>query len=125
MSKSDGQRRQRRVPGGSHLRIHVRVTVKVHEELKWRARLAGLSTPRYLVECGLRHQSGGTLHDRRLWLEHAEMAQGRLGRIGGILNQLAAAKHSGHSPAEPQLTAALDYLHETVTQLRRALLPPR
>jgi hypothetical protein len=124
MSKKDGQRRQRRVPGGAHLRIYVRVTGKVHQELKWRAKLAGLSVPRYLVESGLRHQGGGSLYDRRLWLEHAETAQGRLGRIGGLLNQLAAANHSGYPPTEPQLTAALDYLNETLTHLHNALLPP-
>ncbi|MGX7823560.1 plasmid mobilization protein [Actinokineospora sp. 24-640] len=125
MGKKDGPRRQRRVPGGAPQRVYVRVTTQVHQELVWRAKLVGLSVPRYLVECGLRHQDGGSLHDRRLWLEHAETAQARLGRVGGLLNQLAAGMHSGRPPTDPQLTAALAYVQETATLLRAALLTSR
>ena len=48
------RRRQRRVEGGSSLRINVRTTTLTYARLYADSAVAGLSLPRYLVECALR-----------------------------------------------------------------------
>ena len=117
----DKPRRQQRVQGGSRSRINVRVTPSVYDELKWRAKLAGLSLPRYLVECGLRRHSGWSLLEQRFWTTEWEAVRSKLGRSGGALNQLAARTNSGQAVTDQQLAAALDYHTAAVNELREVL----
>nr|WP_091455035.1 hypothetical protein [Actinokineospora iranica] len=93
----------------------------MYDELKWRAKLAGLSLPRYLVECGLRRHGGWSLLEQRFWTAEWEAVRTKLGRSGGALNQLAARVNSGQPVTDQQLTAALDYHTAAVNELRDIL----
>jgi hypothetical protein len=112
-------RRQRRVRGGSPLRVNVRTTPETHTRLA--ADAAGLSIPRFLVESALRRSSGGwSLREQRWWAERLDAVETRLIRIGTNLNQMAAATNStGELPQE--LLGALRYVEETLDRHREVL----
>ena len=108
------RRRQRRVEGGSSLRINVRTTTLTYARLYADSAVAGLSLPRYLVECALRESEGGwSLRQQRWWAERLDVVETRLVRIGTNLNQMAAvANATGEVP--PELVAALEYVTATL-----------
>lgn len=116
-------RRQRRHPQG---RRHTTVRLSDEEEraLRALAETAGVSLPRYLVECGLRGSSTGravSLREQRQLAEQLGTALVRLRRIGAVLNQLAARLNSTGEHGAGELAAALAYHRETVAQLRSVL----
>jgi hypothetical protein len=122
MGQRKKPRRQRRVPGGSPARINIRTTEATRAELDSRAAAAGVSLPRYLVECGLGDGLAGTwsLRQRRWVAERLDVIDTRLDRIGVNLNQLTAAAHAtGHVPTG--LAGALAY-HTATQQLLRQVL---
>lgn len=115
-------RRQRRVEGGSPLRINVRTTVETYAALAAASAVSGLSLPRYLIESGLRDGAGGwSLREQRWWAERLDTVETRLIRIGTNLNQMAAATNAANVPHETALRYALDHLTVTLEQHRAVL----
>lgn len=115
-------RRQRRVPGGRSGRLVVKVTEQARAELADRAATAGLSVQRYVMECALRSTGGGwSLSQQYSWSDRLDLVETRLNRIGGNLNQLAAAANAGAAVDEQVLAAAVAYHVATLQQLRRLL----
>lgn len=122
MTERNGKtRRQRRVRGGSPLRINVRTTPTTYARLVAGAAVAGLSVPRFLVESALRRSSGGwSLREQRWWAERLDVVETRLIRISTNLNQMAAATNStGELP--DTLAGALRYLESTLDRHREVL----
>lgn len=114
-------KRQRRVEGGSPMRINVRTTVETHAALVAEAMLAGVSLPRYLIESALHGPlPGWSLGDQRWWVERLDVAETRLIRIGTNLNQMAAVANAT-GELNPALTHSLSYLNETLDRLRAVL----
>jgi hypothetical protein len=92
-------RRQRRVEGGSPMRINVRTTMSTYAALVGAAAVARLSVPRYLIESALRESNGGwSLREQRWWAERLDVVETRLIRIGTNLNQMAAATNAIGEP---------------------------
>ena len=114
-------RRQRRVAGGSAVRINVRTTEDTYARLVANSTVAGLSVPRYLIESGLREStSGWSLREQRWWVERLDAVGTRLIRIGTNLNQMAsAANATGALP--DALTTALAYLTATLDRHQKVL----
>lgn len=116
-----GVRRQRRVEGGSPMRINVRTTMRTYADLVAASKVAGLSVPRYLIESALRESTGGwSLRQQRWWAERLDVVETRLIRIGTNLNQMAAVTNATGQPPEA-LAAALTYLVETLDRQRTVL----
>jgi hypothetical protein len=114
-------RRQRRVEGGSPIRINVRTTRTTYVGLAAAAAIAGLSLPRYLIESALRSSAGGwSLREQRWWAERLDVVGTRLIRIGVNLNQMAAATNVTGELSEV-LPAALTYLTATLDRHRAVL----
>lgn len=115
------QRRQRRVAGGSPIRINVRTTELTYARLFADSARAGVSLPRYLIECALREPEGGwSLHQQRWLTEQLDTVGIRLIRIGKNLNQIAVVTNvTGEVPQG--ITAALEHLSATLDQLRGVL----
>lgn len=114
-------RRQRRQPGGSPERINIRTTTTIYAALYARARVAGLSLPRYLVESGLHEASGSwSLRQQRWWAERLDVVEVRMIRIGTNLNQIAARLHATGA-LDAGTAAALDYLTTTLHWHREIL----
>ncbi|HEX3778997.1 MAG TPA: plasmid mobilization relaxosome protein MobC [Pseudonocardiaceae bacterium] len=115
------RRRQRRVDGGSPIRINVRTTSDTYLRLVIAATLAGLTVPRYLIESALQESAGGwSLREQRWWTERLDVVETRLIRIGVNLNQMAAATNAtGELPAG--LADALAYFSETLERHREIL----
>ncbi len=110
------QRRQRRVPGGSHKRINCRTIEPTYRRLERRAEAAGLSLPRYLIESGLRDEAGQwSLRQQRWWAERLDVVETRLIRIGINLNQIAAVANAT-GELDPGLAGALGYFRATLQQ---------
>ena len=116
-----GMRRQRRVEGGSPMRINVRTTMHTYAALVDASTVAGLSVPRYLIESALRESTGGwSLRQQRWWAERLDVVETRLIRIGTNLNQMAAVTNATGQPPDG-LAAALTYLTATLDQHRAVL----
>jgi hypothetical protein len=116
-----GVRRQRRVEGGSPMRINVRTTMRTYADLVAASKVAGLSVPRYLIESALRESTGGwSLRQQRWWAERLDVVETRLIQIGTNLNQMAAVTNATGQPPEA-LAAALTYLVETLDRQRTVL----
>jgi hypothetical protein len=116
-----GMRRQRRVEGGSPMRINVRTTLHTYAALVAASKVAGLSVPRYLIESALRESTGGwSLRQQRWWAERLDVVETRLIRIGTNLNQMAAVTNATGQPPEA-LAAALTYLTATLDRQRAVL----
>lgn len=114
-------RRQRRVEGGSPMRINVRTTIDTYAALAAASAVAGLSLPRYLIESGLRDSAGGwSLREQRWWAERLDVVETRLIRIGTNLNQMAAATNSTGQLPEP-FVGALAYLATTLDRHQAVL----
>jgi hypothetical protein len=115
------RRRQRRVEGGSPIRINIRTTSDTYLRLVIAAALAGLSVPRYLIESALHESAGGwSLLQQRRWTERLDIVETRLIRIGVNLNQMAAATNAtGELPAS--LAGALAYFTATLDRHREIL----
>lgn len=121
MGESYVRRRQRRVEGGSPIRINVRTTELTYARLYADSAVARLSLPRYLIECALRESAGGwSLRQQRWCAEQLDIVDTRLIRIGTNLNQIAAATNAiGEVPGE--LAAALEYFTATLNRLNSVL----
>jgi hypothetical protein len=115
------KRRQRRVPGGSTMRINCRTTEITYARLYERAAVAQLSLPRYLIESGLRDEAGAwSLRQQRWWAERLDVVETRLIRVGVNLNQLAAATNAT-GELDGRLHGALGYLDATLGRHREIL----
>lgn len=115
------EKRQRRVEGGSPMRINVRTTVETYAALVAASMGAGVSLPRYLIESALHGPlPGWRLGDQRWWVNRLDVAETRLIRIGTNLNQMATvANVTGE--LNPALAHSLSYLNDTLDQLRAVL----
>lgn len=117
------RRRQRRVPGGRHRPVHVRVSDDEHVRLSARAAAAGLSLPAWLVAAGMadrggagrdggaggRSLAGGSMSalERRAWAAEF-VAVRRLARgVATNVNQLAAG-YNATGQVGTELHAVLD-----------------
>ncbi|MEJ5913185.1 hypothetical protein [Pseudokineococcus sp. 1T1Z-3] len=120
------RRRQRRVPGGRHRPVHVRVSDDEHVRLSARAAAAGLSLPAWLVAAGMadrggagrdvggdgaggRSFAGGSMSalERRAWAAEF-VAVRRLARgVATNVNQLAAG-YNATGEVGTELHAVLD-----------------
>jgi hypothetical protein len=117
------RRRQRRVPGGRHRPVHVRVSDDEHVRLSARAAAAGLSLPAWLVAAGMadrggsgrdggaggRSLAGGSMSalERRAWAAEF-VAVRRLARgVATNVNQLAAG-YNATGEVGTELHAVLD-----------------
>ena len=115
------EKRQRRVEGGSPMRINVRTTVETYAALVAASMVAAVSLPRYLIESALHGPlPGWRLGDQRWWVNRLDIAETRLIRIGTNLNQLAAVSNAT-GELNPALVRALTYLNDTLDQLRAVL----
>lgn len=101
----------------------MRLSDEERTQLRELADAAGLSLPRYLVECGLRGGAGGrlSLREQRQLGEQLGTALVRLNRSGGSLNQIAARLHATGKLEPGELSAALAYHRQTQQQLRAVL----
>jgi hypothetical protein len=107
-------RRQRRVPGGSVKRINCRTTEPTYGRLEDRARAAGLSLPRYLIESGLRDEAGQwSVRQQRWWVERLGVVETRLIRVGVNLNQIAAVANAT-GELDEGLVGTLGYVRVTL-----------
>ena len=103
------------------MRINVRTTVATDARLREDSAAAGLSLPRYLIECALRESDRSwSLRQQRWCAEQLDVVDTRLIRIGTNLNQMArAANATGEVP--PELAAALEYFTATLDRLQGVL----
>jgi mobilization protein MobC len=116
-----GMRRQRRVEGGSPMRINVRTTMHTYAALAAASKVAGLSVPRFLIESALHESTGGwSLRQQRWWAERLDVVETRLIRIGTNLNQMTAVTNTTGQPPDG-LAAALTYLTATLDRHRAVL----
>lgn len=80
--------RQRRVQGGRGRRVEVRLTDEEYDGLARRAAVAGVSVPRFLVECGL-DPSGPSPGEKRAKFATFMAVRRTLAGAATNLNQLA------------------------------------
>lgn len=100
------QRRRRRVPGGKAHQHLVRVTPEEEAELVARARAAGVSVSRLLVESAL----GARPVNRTVVATELIGLRGQIRKIGGHSNQLAHAANAGQPVGAGDLADVLGEL---------------
>ena len=119
----DGHVRRRRTTFDPTLPtpINVRTTTLTYDRLFEDSARAGVSLPRYLIECALREPEGGWSLRQQRWLAaQLDTVGTRLIRIGKNLNQMAAVTNAtGEVPQG--LATALEYFGATLDQLREVL----
>lgn len=96
--------RRRRVDGGRRRQINIRVTDVEFEQLEVRARAAGVSVPRLLVESVLA-RDGVTPPERRALYASFLAARRTLAGAANNLNQLTRWSHA-HEEAHPEIDRA-------------------
>lgn len=123
-AKAPAGGRRRRVQGGRSKRVVVRLTEEEHSVLVERAAAAGVSVPRFLIECGL-DPTGVSPAERRAKFATFMAVRRTLAGAATNLNQLARWANTEHqwpvgaAPAADAVAVAAARLEVAIGELEQ------